>query len=209
MMFKPSSPVGTFRSVFATPLIDRQLPIATPEFLAAMRDYVLAMEQRDSGKQVSNAGGWHSTETFFDQKDEIVQLLGIEILKVAAEMTYLRVRPTIGACAADVAFEGGSWANVSRDGDYNKPHNHPGTIWSGVFYVSLGERDPEPSDNGAIEFMDPRGANVHGSKLRIQPKPGELLLFPSWLHHYVNPFKGKGERISIAFNTSAEVRPLE
>ncbi|MCZ6839887.1 MAG: putative 2OG-Fe(II) oxygenase [Alphaproteobacteria bacterium] len=26
------------------------------------------------------------------------------------------------------------------------------------------------------------------------------LIFPAWLKHYVNPYHGDGERISIAFN---------
>ena len=34
----------------------------------------------------------------------------------------------------------------------------------------------------------------------IQPAAGEMLLFPSWLRHGVLPFRGSGERISIAFN---------
>ena len=36
---------------------------------------------------------------------------------------------------------------------------------------------------------------------------GLLLMFPSWLNHFVNPFMGGGERISIAFNLDAEVIP--
>jgi hypothetical protein len=30
-------------------------------------------------------------------------------------------------------------------------------------------------------------------------------MWPAWLNHFVNPFSGKGERISIAFNLDAEV----
>lgn len=193
--------------LFATPLIDRMLGIATPRYLAAMREYVLSLEQRDRGRIVTNFGGWHSSGDFFEQQVDIVQQLASEVLRVAAEMSYQQIRGSFPDCVADVSFFGGSWANISRNGDYNKPHNHPGPVWSGVFYVSLGQRDPEPPDNGWIEFMDPRGGNLHSSKVRIDPRPGQILLFPAWLQHYVNPFRGKGERISIAFNTKAEILP--
>ena len=32
-------------------------------------------------------------------------------------------------------------------------------------------------------------------------------MFPGWLNHFVNPFKGTGERISIAFNLDVEIDP--
>jgi uncharacterized protein (TIGR02466 family) len=204
---RQSAPAPSVTPIFVTPMIDRMLDIATPDFLATLRAHVLSMEQRDRGRNVSNFGGWHSSDNFFDQQVDVVQKLGVEVLKIAAEMSYMQIRRNFPDCVADVAFFGGSWANISRNGDFNKPHNHPGPVWSGVFYVSLGQRDPEPVDNGWIEFLDPRASNPYGTKVRIDPKPGQVLLFPAWLHHYVNPFRGKGERISIAFNTTAEIHP--
>ena len=38
------------------------------------------------------------------------------------------------------------------------------------------------------------------------PKSGKLVIFPSWLCHYVYPNKSKTQRISIAFNTQFEKR---
>ncbi|MET1027552.1 MAG: 2OG-Fe(II) oxygenase family protein [Dongiaceae bacterium] len=204
---KSAPPTGAVSNIFATPLINRNLAIATPDFLAELRRHILNLERIDRGRTLSNFGGWHSSEDFFSQNDGIVQNLAAEILKVAAEMSYEQTRSSYPTCAIDVRFDGGSWANVSRHGDYNKPHSHPGVVWSGVFYVSLGDRDPEPRDNGCIEFIDPRPGNIFATKFRIDPKPGQLLLFPSWLYHYVNPFRGGGERISVAFNTNVEVHP--
>jgi len=34
----------------------------------------------------------------------------------------------------------------------------------------------------------------------MTPEVGKLLLFPSWLQHMVYPFKGEGERRTIASN---------
>jgi hypothetical protein len=33
-----------------------------------------------------------------------------------------------------------------------------------------------------------------------------MLVFPSWLYHWVMPFRGHGERISIAFNAMIEMK---
>ena len=92
-----------------------------------------------------------------------------------------------------------------RDGGYNKPHNHPGAVWSAVYYVSSGDPYPDPPDNGNFEFMDPRGGNLHGGKEIVRPEPGLLMVFPAWLFHYVNPYHGEGERISIAWNFNVEI----
>ena len=43
-------------------------------------------------------------------------------------------------------------------------------------------------------------------KLVLDPKPGLMVIFPSWLYHYVNPFHGAGERISIAFNINLKIK---
>ena len=39
------------------------------------------------------------------------------------------------------------------------------------------------------------------------PVPGEYYVFPAWQPHSVAPFRGEGERWSIAFNVIAVPRP--
>ena len=68
-----------------------------------------------------------------------------------------------------------------------------------------------------LEFMDPRGPGPAmyaphlafgsaglsvGANETIRPKAGRLVMFPAWLLHQVRPYRGKAERISIAFNLS-------
>jgi hypothetical protein len=58
-----------------------------------------------------------------------------------------------------------------------------------------------PKDAGSIIFDDPRGPlPPFDNRLTIQPKQGDLILFPSWLIHSVNPTPGSEPRISIPFN---------
>jgi uncharacterized protein (TIGR02466 family) len=87
-------------------------------------------------------------------------------------------------------------------------HNHPLYHWSAVFYVDMGEPDPANPLSGLIEFQDPRGpANMSGllgapfgSNYQVKPEAGEIILFPSWLYHWVHPYTGGGTRISTAWN---------
>jgi len=101
------------------------------------------------------------------------------------------------------------WSIVNLPGSHNKSHIHPGSHWSGVYYVQA------PEKSGRIQFSDPRTASVM-SGIRYQPnsrrKPetwvkvshnpvaGKMIIFPSWLYHSVEPNLSKDERIIISFN---------
>ncbi|MEM7255876.1 MAG: TIGR02466 family protein [Pseudomonadota bacterium] len=107
-----------------------------------------------------------------------------------------------------------SWPNINRFGDYHDLHNHPHSYLSGTYYVSI----PVASDNlpgrddrrpGAISFYDPRPqANMNAvagdpqieAEYTVQPTDGMLLLWPSFLHHFVHPNLSQQPRISISFN---------
>jgi len=105
------------------------------------------------------------------------------------------------------------WANISPRYGFNRQHNHPGSLWSGVYYVHA------PKDSGRLYFRDPRreAAMIQpqyegGQRKRemwaevyYEPIEGRIILFPAWLEHTVEPNLSKrqgsaGERISIAFN---------
>ncbi|MDC0033511.1 TIGR02466 family protein [Alphaproteobacteria bacterium] len=194
-----------FRQLFPTVMLQRQLGRVVP-LNARLRKIVLENERKDSGIRSSNVGGWHSQADFLEWKLPEVGILAAEIMVAGRELTSTLVPPGEEG-ELEVTFQGGTWANVLRKGGYNKIHNHPGALWSGCYYVSTGRPAPEPEFNGWIEFQDPRPGNIHGGKERVKPVEGMLLLFPGWLNHYVNPFNGKGERISIAFNLDAEFVP--
>ena len=74
-----------------------------------------------------------------------------------------------------------------------------------MYYASV----PLEGRSGAIEFLDPRananaytieGAVCFNRKFVIHPKPGNLLLFPSYLTHWVQPNEEATDRITITFN---------
>jgi uncharacterized protein (TIGR02466 family) len=107
------------------------------------------------------------------------------------------------------------WANVNRLGDYHDPHNHPHSYLSGTYYVRVPtdraplktRKDVRP---GAITFYDPRGPAVNMNAIRgdpyvnpectVMPTPGQILLWPAFMMHFVHPNLSETPRISISFN---------
>lgn len=198
---------GNVLLTFVTPVLVRRWPDAA-DLNRRLGELILAAESRDPGMARSNVGGWHSDDDFFSWEDPAIAELVSRINEGTREITLQVCGEGIKGREAEVAISG--WANVSRDRAYNRPHDHLRYTWSGVYYVTLGENDPSAANSGAIEFLDPRlgvdfsqlpGATV-GPFLRVQPEPAMMLMFPSWLRHWVHPFHGRGERISIAFNVS-------
>jgi len=109
--------------------------------------------------------------------------------------------------AQDCAFDLGRkprldslWANLLKSGGHHSGHIHPHSIISGTFYVEA------PKGSGDIRFEDPRLPLMMAAPPRadafvsVQPRPGLLLMWESWLRHEVLPGTGTGERLSISFN---------
>jgi len=92
------------------------------------------------------------------------------------------------------------WANLLKSGGHHSGHIHPHSIISGTFYVEV------PAGSGAIRFEDPRLPLMMAAPQRpdsfvsVEPRPGLLLMWESWLRHEVLPGTRKGERLSISFN---------
>lgn len=195
---------GELRQVFPTVLMRRRLD-GIAMMNARLREIVLGRMRQGAGIRASNVGGWHSEADMMNWPEPEIRALCQAFLQAGRDATEASLPPGIEG-EIKVAFYGGCWANVLGDGGYNKIHNHPGAVWSGCYYVSVGEPEPQPETNGWIEFQDPRPGNLHGANERVKPEEGLMLLFPGWLNHFVNPFRGRGERISIAFNLQAEVQ---
>lgn len=190
-------------NLFPTVLMRRRMSDAKSKN-RRLRKIILKRETLDPGVRQSNVGGWHSTADLWDWPNPEMRDL-CNWVKTAAQDFTASMFPLQPGDEVLVEPYGGAWANVLRDGGYNKVHNHPGSAWSAVYYVASGEPHENLPGNGNLEFMDPRPGNIYGGKEIVTPEPGMLMLFPSWLYHYVNPYHGDGERISVAWNLSVEI----
>ena len=154
-------------------------------------------------------GGWHSHNNLHKEQPfgNLVSLIDECSSSVSTTNGYHKnYRLKIGTM----------WSIVNPPGSSNRSHIHPGCLWSGVYYVQT------PKDAGNIEFTDPRTQNLMTpprylantkrpktcwSKVNFTPKPGKLIIFPSWLYHSVAPNLSKekgsgGDRVIISFNLS-------
>ena len=99
----------------------------------------------------------------------------------------------------------GMWGNILKHGETHSPHTHSNNFLSGVFYL-------ESDAKTGITFVDPRPAadvlvprkkkktNENSNLLSYISKQNRLIIFPSWLVHWVPINKSKRDRISISFN---------
>jgi tetratricopeptide (TPR) repeat protein len=92
------------------------------------------------------------------------------------------------------------WHIILKQHGYQTPHIHTGGWLSGVIYLKLVP--PLGKDEGAIEFSL-NGENYTDSnspKLVYQPELGDIVFFPSSLHHRTIPFTTDTDRIIVSFD---------
>jgi len=101
-----------------------------------------------------------------------------------------------------------SWINIFKPGAQEAQHSHDGSLLSCSYYVEA------PKDCGCIVMPDPIGARrsyreftktlgthpLTRREIAVEPQPGRLVMFESWLPHYVQCNKSSQVRISIAMN---------
>jgi uncharacterized protein (TIGR02466 family) len=101
-----------------------------------------------------------------------------------------------------------SWINVFKPGAQEAQHAHDGSLLSCSYYVEA------PKDCGCIVMPDPIGARrsyreftktagknlLTRREIAVEPRPGRLVMFESWLPHYVQCNKSGRDRVSIAMN---------
>jgi hypothetical protein len=47
---------------------------------------------------------------------------------------------------------------------------------------------------------------MRAEAIKFKPEVGKFLVFPSYLRHFVYPFKCEGERRSMSFNTNMRIK---
>ena len=198
------------KGLFATPVAAALLPDAASRN-AVLEELILRRRAEHPTLGASNIGGWHSTRDFAEWGGKPAE----EILAFARSMATQLTTDREGR-AVRPAWTVEAWANVNASGDSNSCHYHPGSFWSGSYYVADGGCADDTSLGGEFEMFDPRGPApmMHapalkfggedglsaGSAETIRPRPGLMFLFPSFLLHAVRPYRGSGLRISVAFN---------
>ena len=101
------------------------------------------------------------------------------------------------------------WALIFRGAGHQLLHHHPGPWLTGVYYVSA-RRDGAgtgAAHPGALRIgglPDWAGVEPPWRVIEVEPMPGTLLLFPSYVPHETIPPGDGAERISIAFDVTGD-----
>lgn len=103
---------------------------------------------------------------------------------------YINSLDFIGKTPIDVGFQlehMNLWGQIYNENDYQDSHDHVPYNLSWIYFVNT------PNGSSPVVFED--------SDLKVIPREGKVLVFPSWVRHYVPPNKCKGRAI-IAGNIS-------
>jgi uncharacterized protein (TIGR02466 family) len=196
---------------FGTPLSMR--PVSNAVALnEALEQAILNRFQDGRGNRISNIGGWQSQPDLLEWPEPAIAQFASEVDRgvqsISTIPALLDGRPAYAQ--KRVGYTAYGWANVNQSGHYNTLHMHPGSDWSVVYYVSTGTVSADTPMNGRIELRDPRPAAsfarmpgfTSGQPMMIKPQAGMMIVFPAWIEHWVHPFIGDGNRISIAVNVT-------
>jgi len=99
------------------------------------------------------------------------------------------------------------WVVKQLKNEYNPIHYHEGQI-SGVGYLKIPKnmnqnkkvKNKIIKTNGTIDFINGQSSFLSKSIYNLNPKVGDLMLFPNYLMHTAYPFNIDDERRSFSFN---------
>ena len=166
--------------------------------------FCLESRKASAGRVISNGGGWQSND--LDMATPELSELFAEVRKRLEEVhRAFEFNPSLSQVITE------AWININQKGHFNTSHDHPGSLFSAVYYVKGG------ADKGELELRTPIIPHTYtiskemvgnfnaftGHAMVVPPVTGDLLIFPSWLLHRVNMSRSDEERISVAFNSRA------
>jgi len=97
----------------------------------------------------------------------------------------------------------GAWSSLLRDQGFHVNHLHPEGWISSCYYVAVPEvAKDRDTRQGWIKFGEPSldVALKNAIRRAVQPVPGRLVLFPSYMWHGTIPFHAPAVRTTIAFD---------
>lgn len=147
----------------------------------------------------------HKVKTSFSINSKI-----IEEHQSLLEYHYIECMRKVFDKEFDVSFNN-MWYNVYTDGEYQEVHDHLGTLFQPSHFSFIHFLCYDGDNHKPPEFRDPLSqlrttsleleSNRCGEVYVPDVKEGDLLMFPSYLQHYVPPGKKTDyPRITIAFN---------
>ena len=215
-------PASAIQRLWPTPIGVHRYPAAAklnPELVEVFAE-LRAEQQRERGQKPG---------PFFASDDDLTRRIHLDGWSDFIRFLISSVGETVKKANGEawggrdldlrVGFQG-MWFQCSHDGAFHDVHTHGNCSWSSAYIVQIDDTEQRVSHpvygaaNGVTRLYGPHFNNLGGAFVDvgnaylqppskdIEPLPGQLLLFPSWLPHQAMPYDGEKERIIISFNAS-------
>jgi Flp pilus assembly protein TadD len=162
---------------------------------------------RSEPLEQSLRGGTQTDGNLFHRIDPMIVRLREAIRTIVSEhVAQLPPRderhPTLAQQRRGPVRFNGAWSVRLNSGGFHANHVHPVGWISSALYVALPP-DIGKGEAGFLTLGEPQAQlKLDLSPARtVEPKPGRLVLFPSWMWHGTRPF-GAGERLTVAFDVA-------
>jgi tetratricopeptide (TPR) repeat protein len=133
---------------------------------------------------------------------KLKQRIDEAVARYIAELDENPAHPLLSRRSKSFGYSG-SWSSRLHDSGFHVNHIHPDGWISSCYYVSLPAIVADGGGmQGWIKFGEPALDLTlkHPIRRTIQPVPGRLVLFPSYMWHGTVPFQDKAARTTIAFD---------
>ena len=105
----------------------------------------------------------------------------------------------------DTSYFHTSWSIRTSEGGFHKSHIHLKGWYSSACYIDVPDVISDESDAGYLVLGKPpfKTKDELHPDYSIKPEAGSLVLFPSYIWHATQPYKGAGNRLVVAFDVGA------
>ncbi len=194
------------------PTID--LAFSTPVYYARRKSDLDASEKKDIEDIIEEGMRWNEGNTQ-SQNSSIFDTRLYNLKEFCEQHIKIYVKEIINPEEELDFYITQSWLNVVEPAGGINPHWHTNSIISGTFYIStvtddkITFRDPNVKLKEKALISESKEVNIwNAPEWELPVKNNMLLLFPSWMTHYVpkNLSARSNPRMTIAFNTYAKGR---
>jgi tetratricopeptide (TPR) repeat protein len=188
---------------------------STAVFNAALAKYLesLHTDKREYFTQTLRGGTRLFGEVFNNGHRMVEQVRPLIEAAISAYIVGLdssESHPFLARRAPNFRYSG-SWSSRLSDSGYHLNHYHSEGWISACYYVAVPAIAADTAARqGWIKFGQPTTdfGPEFSPRLFVQPKPGRLVLFPSYMWHGTEPFSSPQSRTTIAFDIVPRGLPL-
>ena len=161
-----------------------------------LQEEILTAKQTEASTEYTNERCWRSSRRY-----NIPWLMDQVVLLANQAVEFYQDKDSVfRSTYKNQPFKINYWTNVNSPGARNVLHSHLDSCFSCVYYI-------QATGTGDLRLLNP--ANLLGKTNRqspfsrdfyFSPAEGDLILWPAWVPHEVEPNLSNNDRINITFD---------